>query len=106
YRIKTYIGAYMACLGHVDALVFTAGIGENAPLVRECSCQGLEALGIEVDDQRNKGRREGGREVSGAGSRGEGLVGPTNEELRIAQETRRAIATREDLHGVAFSHRG
>ena len=97
YRIKTYIGAYMACLGHVDALVFTAGIGENAPVVRERSCQGLQALGIEIDNQRNRERADGVREVSAADSRVKVLVVPTNEELRIAQETRRAIATREGL---------
>src|SRR5262252_81377 len=91
YRIKTYIGAYMACLGHVDALVFTAGIGENAPVIRERSCQGLQALGIEIDTQRNRERADGVREVSAADSRMKVLVVPTNEELRIAQETRRAI---------------
>ena len=91
YRIKTSIGAYMACLGHVDALVFTAGIGENAPVVRERSCQGLQALGIEIDNQRNREQADGVREISAADSRVKVLVVPTNEELRIAQETRRAI---------------
>ena len=91
YRIKIYIGAYMACLGHVDALVFTAGIGENAPVVRERSCQGLQALGIEIDNQRNREQADGVREISAADSRVKVLVVPTNEELRIAQETRRAI---------------
>jgi acetate kinase len=88
YRIKHYIGAYVACLGRVDALVFTAGIGENAPVVRERSCQGLQALGIEIDSQRNRERADERREISAADSRVKILVVPTNEELRIAQETR------------------
>jgi acetate kinase len=72
----------------VDALVFTAGIGENAPVVRERSCQGLQALGIEIDSQRNRERADERREISAADSRVKILVVPTNEELRIAQETR------------------
>jgi acetate kinase len=91
HRIKQYIGAYMACLGRVDALVFTAGIGENAPLVRERSCLDLQALGIELDSHRNEERANGMREISATGSRVKVLVIPTNEELRIAQETKIAI---------------
>jgi len=91
HRIKQYIGAYIACLGRVDALVFTAGIGENAPLVRERSCQGLQALGIEIDSQKNGERADGMREISATSSRVKVLVIPTNEELRIAQETKIAI---------------
>ena len=78
--------------GHyLFALVFTAGIGENAPVVRERSCQGLQSLGIEIDNQRNREHADRVREVSAADSRVKVLVVPTNEELRIAQETRRAI---------------
>jgi acetate kinase len=88
YRIKHYIGAYIGCLGCVDALVFTAGIGENAPVVRERCCEGLQALGIEVDSQRNEERADENLEISAADSRVKILVIPTNEELRIAQETR------------------
>jgi acetate kinase len=91
YRIKQYIGAYTACLGRVDALVFTAGIGENAPLVRERACQGLEGLGIRIDSRRNTRRAEGVQEISTADSRVKVLVIPTNEELRIAQETKKAV---------------
>jgi acetate kinase len=76
----------------VDALVFTAGIGENAPVVRERSCQVLQALGIEIDSQRNRERADERREISAADSRVKILVVPTNEELRIAQETKRTIA--------------
>ena len=91
YRIKQYIGAYTACLGRVDALVFTAGIGENSPLVRERACQGLEGLGIRIDSRRNTRRAEGVQEISTADSRVKVLVIPTNEELRIAQETKKAV---------------
>jgi len=91
HRIKQYIGAYMACLGRVDALVFTAGIGEHASLVRERSCQGLQAFGIEIDRQRNEEPADEMREISPTDSRVKVLVIPTNEELRIAQETRIAI---------------
>lgn len=94
HRIKQYIGAYTACLGRVDALVFTAGIGENAPLVRERACQGLEGLGVDIDSQRNRQRADGIREISAADSRVKVLVVPTNEELRIAQETKRAVEKR------------
>ncbi len=94
YRIKQYIGAYLACLGRVDALIFTAGIGENAPLVRERTCQGLQGLGIAIDDQRNRKQADGIREISAADSLVKVLVVPTNEELRIAQETKQAVEKR------------
>ena len=71
--------------------VFTAGIGENAPLVRERSCVGLEGLGIETGGQRNIGRADGTRDMSTTGSRVKVLVISTSEELRIAQKTKIAI---------------
>ena len=91
YRIKKYIGAYFAALGRFDALIFTAGIGENAPYIRELSCQGLERLGIEIDSGRNNQEGDGIREINTTGSEVKVLVVPTNEELKIAQETKRAI---------------
>ena len=91
YRIKTYIGAYFAALGRLGALIFTAGIGENAPYIRELSCQGLEKLGIEIDSGRNHQKADGIREINTSGREVKVLVVPTNEELRIAQETKRAI---------------
>ena len=97
YRIRQYIGAYMASLGGVDALVFTAGIGENAPPVREGCCRGLQALGIEIDAQKNIEHVDGIREISTADSRVKVLVVPTNEELRIAQETKRVIGVQSKV---------
>lgn len=87
YRVKKYIGAYFAVLGRLDALVFTGGIGENSALVRRMSCQGLDALGIAVDDAKN-GSPSG--EVSSVHYDGGGvsvLVVRTNEELEIARQT-------------------
>ncbi len=83
-RIRKYIGAYAALLGRVDALVFTAGIGENSSVVRELSCMGLERFGIALDGGRNE---EGRKEISAEGSSTKILVIPTDEELEIARET-------------------
>ncbi len=92
YRIKKYIGAYFAVLGKLDAIVFTAGIGENSPVVRQLSCQGLEGLGIMMDDSRNNGSNQGVRVISTNDSPVKILVIPTNEELCIAQETQRVVS--------------
>ncbi len=91
YRIKKYIGAYFAALERLDAVVFTAGIGENAPFIREQCCNGLTGLGIKIDTERNQATTKGTREISRAGSDVMVLVIPTNEELRIAQETLRVV---------------
>jgi acetate kinase len=91
YRVKKYVGAYIATLGHVDGLVFTGGIGENAVPVREKACEGLSELGIEVDPARNQAivGKEG--EISADRSRVRVMVIPTNEELLIARDTYRAV---------------
>ncbi|WP_139922619.1 acetate/propionate family kinase [Hymenobacter sp. DG01] len=86
YRIRKYVGAYAAALEGLDAVVFTAGVGENDALVRQKACQGLEFLGIELDEAENQQRRPGIREISRAGSRVKVLVVPTNEELEIARQ--------------------
>ncbi len=91
HRLKKYIGSYMAILGKTDALVFTGGIGENSALVRQQSCQGLEALGIEVDLAKNRVRAKKGREIQTEQSRVKVLVIPTDEELAIALQTRQCI---------------
>ena len=87
YRIKKYIGAYYAVLGQLDALVFTAGIGENSPLIRARSCQGLSHLGIDVDPKKNDRRSEEAFEIQSRSSQIKILVVPTNEELEIAEQT-------------------
>jgi acetate kinase len=87
YRIKKYIGAYFAALGRVDAVVFTAGIGENSAEIRARCCADLTGLGIEVDPERNQERRGEVREIQREGAPVRILVVPTNEELEIAEET-------------------
>ena len=83
-RIREYVGAYLAVLGRVDAITFTAGVGENAADVRAASLSGLAALGIEVDDDRNAA---GERIISPDGSRVAVCVVPTDEELEIAGQS-------------------
>ncbi len=87
YRIKKYIGAYYAALGHIDGLVFTAGIGENAPRVRQLSCSGLEALGIIIDENRNIHAQGNVCEIQPSKASIKVLVVRTNEELEIARQT-------------------
>lgn len=86
YRIKKYIGAYTAVLNGLDALVFTAGVGENAALVRELACNGLEYLGISLDKEKNQARSRDIRDISNESSRVKILVIPTNEELEIVNQ--------------------
>jgi acetate kinase len=92
YRIRKYVGAYTAALGRLDALVFTAGIGENNDAVRAAVCQGLEGLGVSLDAKRNKARSGRPRTISAEASKVAVLVVPTNEELEIAEETLAVIA--------------
>jgi len=87
YRIKKYIGAYYAALGSVDAIVFTGGIGENSAAVRAKSCEGLSALGINLDEGRNNADAGGLREIQAEGGRVRILIIPTNEEHEIARQT-------------------
>lgn len=91
YRIKKYIGSYFAALGTLDAIIFTAGIGENVSYIRELCCSGLEGLGIEIDSGRNNTDGDGIREISSAESKTRILIIPTDEELKIAQETKKII---------------
>jgi acetate kinase len=87
WRVKKQIGAYMAALGRVDAIIFTAGIGENDAFLRENACKGMEPLGIVMDPQENNTRKPGARAISAPESRIKVLIIPTNEELEIAQYT-------------------
>jgi acetate kinase len=87
YRIRHYVGAYAAHLGGVDAVVFTAGIGENNPQLRQLALAGLEFLGIEIDAEANELASRAERRISRSGAAVEVLVIPTNEELEIARQT-------------------
>ncbi len=86
YRVKKYIGSYAAAMGGLDAVIFTAGLGENSSLIREKICDGLEFLGAHLDKDKNNTRGEI-REIGSEGDKVKLLVVPTNEELIIAQET-------------------
>jgi acetate kinase len=86
YRNRKYIGAFMAVLGRVDAIAFTAGIGENDPIVRAESLQELELFGVRLDPEKNEQRNRQARCISSADSRIRVFVIPTNEELAIARE--------------------
>lgn len=99
YRVRKYIGAYLAVNGHTDAVVFTGGIGENAVVVREMICRELDELGILLDREKNSRVENIRREVSADGSRVRVLVIPTDEQwliaddsLRIAREVKRKKA--------------
>ncbi|MFB7291674.1 acetate kinase [Actinacidiphila glaucinigra] len=87
HRLRKYVGAYTAVLGRVDAIAFTAGVGENSAAVRAAAMGGLEALGVELDPVRNAVRGSAARVVSAGGSRVAVAVVPTDEELEIAQQT-------------------
>ncbi|MCR2053415.1 acetate kinase [Actinomyces bowdenii] len=86
HRLTKYVGAYTAVMGGLDALTFTAGIGENDARLRLELCQRLAFLGIELDEAANEERAEGARIISAPGSAVTVLVVPTNEELAIARQ--------------------
>jgi acetate kinase len=87
YRIRKYIGAYFVALDGLDALVFTGGVGENAPLIRSRVCKGLEKLGIAIDSEANDRTLEEISEIGHSGNPVRVLAVHTNEELQIARET-------------------
>ena len=92
YKVKQYIGSYAAALNGVDAIVFTAGVGENSDYIRRRAVAGLGFLGLAVDPARNAVRSGEPRFISPEGSPASVLVVPTDEELEIARETRAAVA--------------
>jgi acetate kinase len=88
YKIKQYIGSYIATMNGCDAIIFTAGIGENSPLIRKRSLEKMEYLGIEIDDKKNDSPDRGiVQKISSENSKTEVYVIPTNEELVIAIDT-------------------
>ncbi|MEM9143067.1 MAG: acetate kinase, partial [Bacteroidota bacterium] len=86
YRVKKYIGAYTAAMNGLDAVVFTAGIGENSSLLRELICADMDYLGISLDGTRNQEVSGSPWEINTPNSRLKVLVIATNEELEIAQQ--------------------
>lgn len=92
YRIRKYIGSYIAALGGCDILIFSGGIGENNPHLRAEICEGMDYLGLEIDNKVNDGIRGDLEVISSENSRSKILVVPTNEELVIAQDTLAIVA--------------
>jgi len=92
YRIRKYVGAYAAAMGGLDAIVFTAGVGENSPVVRERVCHDLGFLGVDLDDGKNATERGHAVDLATVSSRVRVLLIPTNEERMIARETMRVIS--------------
>jgi acetate kinase len=90
YRVKKYIGSYMAAMNGADAIIFTAGLGENSDVVREAICKDMDFLGIKIDTEKNKVRGKL-TDISAEGSKVKVLIVPTNEELMIARDTKKLI---------------
>jgi acetate kinase len=87
YRIKKYIGSFTAVMNGLDAIVFTAGIGENSNVIRALVCEEMDFLGLQLDENKNNARSNQLREINTVTSRTKILVIPTNEELEIAKQT-------------------
>ncbi len=91
YRIKKYIGAYTSAMNGLDAIVFTAGIGENSSVIRKMVCEDMDFFGIWLDDSKNVLKSKEIREINDSSSRVKVLVIPTNEELEIAKQAHSLI---------------
>jgi len=100
YRIKKYIGSYLAALGQVDALVFTAGVGEMSPLIRGLATSGLDSLGIKVDPAKNAVCRTRNAEacISAPDSKVKVFVIPTDEELVMTEDAYALMKGSYDVH--------
>jgi acetate kinase len=91
YRVKKYIGSYIAAMNGVDILVFSGGIGENAVNIREAVCTGLSFFGLDFDLETNNASRGELQVISKPNSKLKVIVVPTNEELVIAKDTKELI---------------
>ncbi|MEM5948837.1 acetate kinase [Spirochaetia bacterium 38H-sp] len=100
YRIRKYVGAYMAALGRVDAIVFTAGVGEKGPITRQMALEGLENLGIKLDPERNKASMTRNAEtiISTDDSPVKVFVIPTDEEMVMTEDTYALLNNTYDVH--------
>jgi acetate kinase len=100
YRLKKYLGSYYAALGRVDAIVFTAGVGERAPITREKCLEGLEEMGIVMDHRKNEisMTRNAETEITGEGSKVRIFVIPTDEELVMTEDTHALLEGSYDIH--------
>ena len=91
YRVKSYIGSYAAAMGGLDCLVFTGGIGENSPIVRGKVMEGLEFLGLELNEKANETAKRGEVTLLTKGDKARAYIIPTNEEIVIARDTLRLV---------------
>ena len=91
YQVAKFIGSYIVVLGGLDALIFTAGIGENSPFIRRVICEKLSGIGIRIDEKKNSVRASDFLDVTGSGSIAKVFAIPTNEELVIARDTMEII---------------
>lgn len=91
YRAKKYVGAFLACMGGADAIIFTGGIGENSPEIRARICEGLQWAGLKLDHRQNNQKIGAEGQISTNDSTLHGFVIPTDEELLIARDTVRCI---------------
>ena len=96
HRLRHYVGAYLAALGRLDVLTFTAGVGENTPAVRAAVVKGLDGLGLSVDPARNETRSSDARVISPEDAPVTVAVVPTDEELAIAREAAELLAGQTD----------
>jgi acetate kinase len=87
YRARKYIGAFLACMGGADSIIFTGGIGENSPSIRQRICQGLEWVGLKLDKDRNEAGVGSEKQITTDDSTLHVFVIPTDEELLIARDT-------------------
>ncbi len=94
YQVKKFIGSYAAAMGGVDAIVFTAGVGENSSAMRAKICEGLEYMGVKIDPEKNKLRGQA-VDISAPGATVKTLIIPTNEELMIAMDTANIVSGKE-----------
>ena len=92
YRIKKYIGSYAAIMNGLDAIVFTAGIGENSDVIRKLVCTNMTYLGIDLDEEKNKVRAKKLTEIHKENSKVKILIVPTNEEVEIAKQSFQLIS--------------
>jgi acetate kinase len=91
YRIRKFIGSYTAVLNGLDAIIFTAGIGENSAVMRKLACENMDFLGIKLDAEKNNVRSKGIREIQSFTSKVKILIVPTNEEIEIAKQSYQLI---------------
>jgi acetate kinase len=96
YRLRKYIGSYLAVLGGAEAVVFGGGVGENAPDVRARTCRGMEWCGLRLDEGRNARLVGGEGTISADGSAVRALVIPVDEEILIARDTRQCLLERRE----------